>query len=129
MALPRVLPDAEPLPPCDGGSTTATLVGSPPPERHVCPAIQPTARAVGPPVRRPLRGALDRKRAAPASRLPLRREQPCPREAMRRSFRLAVEQRRYEQVVTAARSAAATASAGPHAASGDISPPRPFSCR
>ena len=62
-------------------------------------------------------------------RLPLRREQPCPREAMRRSFRLAVEQRRYEQVVTAARSAAATASAGPHAASGDISPPRPFSCR
>src|SRR5919201_1639834 len=92
VALPRVLPDAEPLPPRDPNSRREHLGRHAEAERRVRPVVQPAPRSHRPRLSGPLPRRDRAERSPPAGALPLPPAQPCPRAALSPPQRLAVEQ-------------------------------------
>src|SRR5207247_3286352 len=93
LARSRLLPDDEPLPPRRRSPARRALRRLPPPQRHLCPNVQPPVQAERPSMGRPLLVRPDRQRRAVRGHLRLRPRQPGAGGSLRRAVRLALEWR------------------------------------
>jgi hypothetical protein len=92
MALPCVLPDAEPLPRRGRHTRRERLRGHATPKRLVRPVVQWASRAQRPPLRRPVLLAADREHRSPARGESVRRAQSQTRRPLRSPRGMALEQ-------------------------------------
>ena len=85
LALPRLLPDDDPLPPRRRDRALAPLRRHAAPERHLRADVQPPPPPQRPPLRRPLRRLAAERRAPPPPDLRVRAPEPGPRGPLRRA--------------------------------------------
>src|SRR5205823_2287414 len=78
LAGPRVLPDAEPLPPGRRDPALAPLRRHAPPQRRLRASVQPPPQTLGPPLRRALRVLGRRRRRPPRKNDRVRPPEPGP---------------------------------------------------
>ena len=92
VAVHRLLPDDEPLPPRPSDTEAQHLGGDALSQRHLCAVVQPVSRTSGTPVSAAVLRRRDRMRLAPARIMSVCRPESRPRRVSSGASRLDVEQ-------------------------------------